>query len=356
MVRNENVIDETYAPASSDSQKDCNISIDGGIWEEMYIKRGGYGQSGMYDSKRSMYGVSTCMLFSNVKNLTLTNMKFKHTAGFSVQIGNAENVYIENIEFIECFADGLHINGNTSKIFIKHIAGQVGDDLLALNMYDWQNSSINFGPMDTVWCEDAELSEDSGYKAIRIEPGVYEFKDGSSVDCSANNIVLKNIRGIKTYKLYLQTAPYDIKNPEIIIPGSGNNIYFEDISVDLTGPIDEFEIYKKSDSVTGSIAAFEIGSNIKNIFFENINVNLYREKFPMSFIAAVGPKSVLHGTSETFDPYVKCTVDCIQFKNITVNGSKVKNINEYVKEITFDRLYDSDYSSGYGKINKIIHE
>jgi len=74
MIRNENVIDETEAPCSCQCKKDSNLSIEGGIWEEMRDRRGGYGRSGMYDENRSMYGVSTCMLFSNVSDLTLTNI------------------------------------------------------------------------------------------------------------------------------------------------------------------------------------------------------------------------------------------------------------------------------------------
>jgi hypothetical protein len=42
-------------------------------------------------------------------------------------------------------------------------------------MYDWQNSSVNFGPMHTVLCEDLVLSADSRYKALRIEPGMYRY-------------------------------------------------------------------------------------------------------------------------------------------------------------------------------------
>lgn len=176
LMRNETTKDGTHMPIK-DENKNFNISINGGTWEESYRERIGYGNSGMYDKNRSFYGVSTFMFFNNMKNLTLTNMKFAHTAGFSVQTGDIEDVYIENIEFESCYADGIHINGNTKNTVTKNIKGQVGDDLVALNMYDWQNSSVNFGPLDTVLCENLELYENSRYKAIRIQPGIYYYDD-----------------------------------------------------------------------------------------------------------------------------------------------------------------------------------
>ena len=142
------------------------------------------------------------MFFNQVENLTLTNMTFVHTAGFSVQVGNACNVVFENILFEQCFADGLHVNGNITNLLIRNIAGQVGDDLVALNMYDWQNSSVDFGPISNVLCENLYLSPESRYKAFRISPGIYHYRDGSTVDCSLNKAIIRNVKGIHTFKMY----------------------------------------------------------------------------------------------------------------------------------------------------------
>ena len=135
MLRNENTMDGTKKPING-MNKDINISVSGGRWEESHCHRAGYGQSGMYDEERSYFGVSACMFFNNMKNLSLKNMTFAHTAGFAVQTGDIKNAVFENIEFEECYADGLHINGNTENITVRNIKGEVGDDLVALNMYD----------------------------------------------------------------------------------------------------------------------------------------------------------------------------------------------------------------------------
>ena len=355
MLRNENVVDETYAPCPKDKEKDFNISIEGGIWQDYMTVRGVYGTNSVFDIFDTFHGIYTAMLFSNVENVSLKNMKFINSAGFSVQVGNAKNLCFENIKFEKCGADGLHINGNTENVYINHVSGQVGDDIVALNMWDWDNSSINFGPTRNVWCEDVELSADSPYKAIRILPAVYEYENYDDVDCSLENVVFKNIRGINNFKLYLQTTRYKVNEPEPGKVGSGDNIYFEDISIDLSEPIDKFEPYMKSDPVNGAIAGFEFGANIKNISFENIRVSMYRDKFPESYLAVFGPKSfVTHDGYEAFDPYVSCRVENLYLKDIRINDKKVSDVENYVKEIVFDRIYDSDLASGKGEIANII--
>ena len=98
--------------------------------------------------------------------------------------------------------------GNVRNVLARNLRGDVGDDLVALNFYDWQNSSVNFGPGDTVLCENLRLR--SGYPAVRLQPAVYRYADGSKVDCALRNILIRNVRGINCFKMYLQTAPYTI--------------------------------------------------------------------------------------------------------------------------------------------------
>ena len=355
MLRNESTADGTYAPVNA--PRDYNISIEGGLWEDWCPYRMGYGNSGMYDSKRSFFGVSTLMLFNNLNNLTLKNMTFKNCGGFAVQLGDISQVIIENITFVECYADGIHVNGNTESIHIKNVRGEVGDDLVALNMFDWQDSSINFGPCNNVICEDLELSKSSNYKALRIEPGIYTYKSGEQVDCALTNAIIRRVVGIKTFKLYCQTPPYAPEiGPEPADVGSGDNIFFEDISVDLDAPIDPLDEYLNSHPVKGTIAAFELGLNAKNIYFKNIDVTLHKENYPFSYFICIGPKSVrFKDGREVFDPYFSSTVQNVHLEGITVNGEKPKDISPYVKEIVFDKLYEDIPSSGKGKINNIIY-
>lgn len=362
MLRNASTADGTHMPIKSDV-RDVNISIHGGRWEESWRERKGYGASGMYDMERSFYGVSTLMLFNNMDHLTLTDMTFAHTAAFSVQMGDIKNVHCENIEFVKCYADGLHINGNTENLITRNIYGHVGDDLVALNLYDWQNSSINFGPMKTVLCEGLDLSADSHYKAMRIEPGTYYYDDGTSVDCALTDAIISQVRGVRTFKMYYQTPPYNTvtEQPERGDVGSGDYLFFEDIDVDLLAPVDNMSEYTTSHPIKGTMAPFEINSNIGHISFERVNLKIY-DKYPMSRLVAVGPKSVRWDAAvkgdaqvEVFDPYLSSTVGEMIISDVTINGVKPEDITPYVKEIQFDNLYPDVPSSGKGKIEKLTY-
>lgn len=354
MLRNSSTADGTHRPIDG-INKDSNISIDGGTWEESRTKRMGYGSSGKYDEERSFFGVSTLFFFNNMENLTVTNAVFAHTAGFAVQAGDIKNAVFEHIRFESCYADGLHINGNTENLICRDIKGEVGDDLVALNVYDWQNSSVDFGPMNTVLCEDLELSESSGYKALRIEPGRYYFDDGSEVDCALNDAVIKNVRGIRTFKLYYQTPGYNIgQPPERGAVGSADNLFFEDAIIDLSVPIDAFGPYIESDPVRGSFAAFELGANIGYLCLENIDLTLYKEKYPYSYLVCCGPKSARFDNYEVFDPYLSSKIGILELKNITVNGKRASNADGIVKEVAFDDINQDGHSTARGEIGQII--
>lgn len=354
LIRNENNENGTYSRETFKTP-DTNIYISGGVWEEERDTKGGYGTSGMYDENRSYYGVSTCMFFNNVENLILENLLISHAGGFSIQMGNVKNVVVQDIEFKKCFADGVHVNGNTENLYINNIKGQVGDDLVAFNMYDWQDSSVDFGPIKTVWCENLDLSWDSRYKALRILPGIYYYADGSTVDCSLNDAVIKNVKGVKTFKLYFQTPCYNVdEKREPGDTGTGDNIYFEDILIDLDEPADKLQNYVGSDPVTGSMAAFELGSNIGNLYFENINVTLYKDKYPMSFFLCVGPKSSRLGKKEFFNPEINSKIKNVYLKNVSVNSGNTENAKKYIHAIKFDDIYGDGTATGKGVIENII--
>ena len=359
MLRNEHTKDGTHFPIASDG-KDRNISIHGGRWEESRIKRAGYGASGRYtpfkegETKRPFYGISTCMLFNNMEGLSLSSLTFANTAGFAVQIGDVENAVMEHISFVSCYADGLHVNGNSRNLFISDISGEVGDDLVALNAYDWQDSSVNFGEIRNAVCEHLSLSRSSRYKAIRIEPGVYRYDDGSTVDCGIVDTVFKDVQGIRTFKLYLQTPPYLLgETPEWGKTGSVENLFFEDIAIDLTAPIDNFGPYKAQDSVRGHFAAFELGAQIGSIFFENIRLTLHREEWKYSYLVCIGPKSSCVNGKECFDPYLSSHAKALHFKDISVNGEAVRDILPLIHEIEFCDVNGDGFSTAKGTVEHI---
>jgi len=350
LLRNARSCDGTHKPITGEA--DETIGIYGGRWEDWAPKRLGYGATGKFDAARSAYGVSTLFLFNNLKGFVLKDATFVRTGGFAVQIGDVDGATMENIRFVQCWADGLHVNGNTRNVLIRDVKGEVGDDLVALNAYDWLNSSVDFGSIDTLLCEDLELAASSPYKAIRIQPGIYTYDDGTQVDCAVRNVVMSKVRGVNNFKMYLQTPAYDLaEGPERGAPGSGGNLWFEDIVIDLNGPIDRFDEYVKGDAVRGHFGAFEFGSNLTDVHFRDIDIRFYADRYPLSHLATVGPKSIrAWGGKEVFDPYVSCDVGVVALENIRLNGVAP---TELVHATVFENVNGDGRSSGRGRIGKI---
>lgn len=364
LLRNANTPDGTLAPIQP-GRRDDNIAIVGGRWEDNCTSRAGYGVSGRYDmGPRKVgrhYGVSALFYFGNVNHLTIRDATFFHCGGFAVQIGDADAICLERIRFDRCFADGLHMNGNVSRVKVRGVCGQVGDDLVALNAYDWLDSSVNFGPQRYILCEDLELvrhPDVSAYPALRILPGKYRYADGTVVDCAISDVIFRRVKGITTYKMYMQTPCYAIgSDPEWGDVGSGGNLFFSDLEIDLDAPIDNVGQYATQEAPRGHFAAFEFGANLSLVHFKNVDVTFHADKWPLTHLIQVGPKSCLipdkdgrSGKKEIFDPYVSCRVGKVVLENVRTRGVVPKDL---VYASSFDDINKDGRSTGRGIIDKI---
>ena len=353
LLRNEHLSDGSYRKIDG-SSADENISVIGGIWEDTdTVWRF---RHGLYDKENSMPGISACMCFTNIRNLTVSDLKIIRAGGFGIQIGNTADAVIENITFENTVADGVHINGNTKNVIVRNILGSVGDDLVAFNAYDWSASSVCFGPIENLLCENVTLLPEGRYKAIRILPGKYFYSDGSISDCYIKDVIIKGVRGVNTFKFYFQTPPFKIgENAEGGESGWGDNLFIEDVELDLYKPIDAFDEYLSADETLGTFAAFEFGSQFGRVELSDIKLSLYKDKFPSSYLASIGPKSIRRDGKEIFDPYINSFVDELILDGVTVNGEKVssENSGKYIKEISFVNLYgerDETYNGVFEKI------
>jgi hypothetical protein len=177
------------------------------------------------------------------------------------------------------------------------------------------------------------------------------------VDCSLRDAVIRGVRGIKTFKMYFQTPRYRIGElPEWGDVGSADDIFFEDITVDLDAPIDRMQPYMQSDSLRGTFAAFELGANIGRIRLENIDLTLHREQFPLSRLLCIGPKSVRRDDLEIFDPYLSSCARRVELADIRVNGVRISEAGDLVKEIAFEDINGDGHSTARGVIGEIVVE
>lgn len=360
MLRNENAPDGTLAPIRGVA-RDSNVAVVGGRWEDWTRRRRGYGGTGRFDmGERKVgrhFGVSTLFYFGNCDDVTVRDVTFAHTGGFAVQTGDGRRHGFENVRFESCYADGLHLNGNLSEVHVKDVRGKVGDDLVALNAYDWLNSSVNFGPQRNVLCEDLELvlENGAGYPAIRIQPAKFKYADGSVVDCAISDVIFRRVKGIMTFKMYLQTPRYRIgTTPEWSEVGSGGNLFFEDVDIDLRSPIDNMGQYRDSEPVRGHFGAFEFGANLSSVHFRNVGIAFHLDRYPLAHLAMVGPKSCFFPDKdggpgmEIFDPYVSCRVGTVTVEGLKVRG---KAPDELVRATVFDDVNRDGRSSGRGTID-----
>lgn len=359
LLRNKNVIIGSDVKIADDAPVDDDITVCGGVWAEENVERLGYGASGCFDENDSFKGVSTCFLFSGVNNLTLKNIVFRSTAGFACQIGRINGFLIENIVFENCFADGLHVNGGVRNGVIKNLSGYTEDDLIALNAYDWDNSTINFGCIENIVVDGVKsVNGASAHKSFRIQPGVYPYKNGEKEDCYIKNLTVRNVSGVTTFKMYLQTPAYTELPEKNVGVGRIENVCFENITADTTSPLDKQPNYLNGDRVAGNFATFEIGSNLKNMRLCNVSVKLDKQKYPCSYLITVGPKSqfIKEKHLELFDPYVFATAENITYDKIFINGEEIDDLSPFIKQVEFDNLYPSALPFGKGKIISVSKE
>ncbi|MBQ8817605.1 MAG: hypothetical protein IJZ83_03445 [Clostridia bacterium] len=348
MMCNKHIHDGTRAPIDT-SDRDMNISIHGGNWEESCTVRGKRRLNAEHG--KNFKGVQTCMLFNNLDHLTITDVTFAHATSFCVQIGDLTDGVFENFNFISCYADGLHVNGNCENLYVKNFRGHVGDDLVALNMYDWIGSSINYGPANNIYCENIISAPDSKAKMMRLQPGIFKFENGTLIDCSLTNVYVKHARGIFEYKLYFQSPRYRLgEKPEGEGAGSADNIFFEDIEIIAQRPWYPDE----SDEKRGHFGMFFSNSNVGYLSLKNIQYTTTPSISSKTHLIAIGPMSCHRDDKEVFDPYVSATLDILELEDIFVNGKRATEITDLIKIIEFDNVNEDGFSSGKGKVNHII--
>jgi hypothetical protein len=346
MLRNEHCADGTFQPVDR-GNRDRNICIHGGCWEECATEHGErrYGESSL-----GFGGVQTCMLFNNVEGISVTELTFSHVMSFCMQIGDVSDGVFEDITFVSCYGDGLHINGRSENLSVRRLKGQVGDDMVALNMYDWLGSSVNYGYGRSIFIEDIHSYDDSGCKAMRLLSGRHPYADGSDVMCSIEDVYIRNVKGIFEYKLYLQTPPYVIgEKPEGLGMGIIDRVFFENIDV-----VCQRAPYLNDSDDTGHFGMFFFNSAVGLVSLESIRFTLKDDENGLLHPIAVGPMSLRRGDVEVFDPYASGSIDTLVLNGVSVNGETVNDPDTIIKTVCFNDVNRDGNSSGRGSIKSII--
>ena len=360
IIRNENIINADFKRAVHENF-DTDISVDGGIWD------GGL-KAGDGEDKRLKIGPGpqckgdlSIMIFVNIENLVLGNAEFKNGGiNYGVQLGSVKGFHISNLTYIGYGRDGVHVNGPASYGEICNLYGKdMGDDMVALNAWDWDTSAVTFGTIEYIYVHENQSSNNES----RLLPG-RKMYDEDYVDCDIKNCILEKLSGIYTFKIYCQP---NIFNAEIdgyhdVSGAVGNisNVWFYDIDVD--------ENKSKGFHDLPVNGVFDICADCHDLHFENIRVHANRADLEKAGIklVSVGPLSAVwtNGSEnpddwgEVFDPDAICHVDDIYFKNITFKDGKADAREDLTKEIKM--TINPDYprtkpkgGTGYGVLGNV---
>lgn len=353
MVRNRNMIPGGHA-YTEQAEPDENITIDGGIWAAPDNDRL------MMDKYQTIKGGFAQLAFSNVRNVNITNAVFSRGTSFAVMISNCTGFFVDNIGFDNFGKDGIHINGPARYGMISNLGGEgLGDDMVALNAWDWYASSVTMGDIEDVIVENVQGDNNE----IRLLAGRKIYPNGRKHDCDIRRVVFENISGIYTYKMYYQ--PYYLNvaygkgfdSAETV--GNMEDIWFENITVP-----------KIKDSGFNNIpvyGVFDILTDGRNLNFANIAFEQTLTELDSMNIKLinVGPISATFKYTDDkanwgdyFEPDMCCTVEDINLENVVFAGEKITEAEKLVKE-THQTIND-DYpntlpqgGTGYGKINKV---
>ena len=354
LARNENVISGT--DRVPEFNPDTNISIQGGIWQTT-----GPGK-GYTDKEATINGCYSCIILSNVEQVHVSDLTVTDCSNYGVQICNCKSYIIEDLFFDNHHKDGVHVNGPADYGVVRRLSGdKMGDDMVALNAWDWIGSSFTFGSIEHLIVEDVQSTNNE----IRLLPGQKLFQD-SKVDCDIRDCVLENISGIYTFKLYgqpnianvyINSKLHDVSGT----PGTIENVYFKNISFVEVSPSGLNGLPVKS--------MFDICADCNNLYFEDINVNNTIDECNAMDVKliAVGPLSATwknksenpEDWGEVFDPDAICHADNLYLKNIYFAGEKVTDNALLTREVKM--TINPDYpnttpkgGTGYGTIGRVI--
>lgn len=375
MVRNEHVIDGRFDQFPADYE-DHDILVEGGIWEQSKyaycpwddqpamrsfakLRFDGSALPAGENAHNVLLGV---FLLSNARNFTVRDLVIREGSFYGVLVAGGSHFILENITFQNHYKDGLHINGPSSYGYIRNISGETGDDVIALNAWDWATSAVSFGAIDHMDIADVVCD----HREVRLLPGRKVFLNGNRTECPITNCSFQNIQGVYCFKMYQQ--PYwlndfrDYKDKSEIA-GVIENVAFRNIAL---GQLTEEGL--------GEIkieAIFEVCADCTNLSLENVALNVPLQEVLDAGVqlVKVGPKSSTckRGYTdpsqwcELFDTDLICTVDNLQLRNISFAGTPCREQEKLVSTVRLTP--NPDYpnttpkgGTGYGILKTVVIE
>lgn len=360
LVRNQSIANAASRRAVHEDF-DTDISVEGGIWDGSLPENAGEESRLGTGMTPEFKGALAIMIFVNIENLVISDAEFVNGGiCYGVQLGNIRHFRISGLKYMGYGRDGVHVNGPAAYGEICNLRGQdLGDDIIALNAWDWDTSAITFGTIEKMYVHDNRTSNNE----LRLLPGRKMYED-DFVDCHVRDCILERLSGIYTFKLYCQpnifNAEIDGYHDASGTVGNIYNVWFSDIDIDCN----------RSDGFHGLPinGIFDICADCHDLHFCDIRIPLSSadiERAGMRFVS-VGPLSAVwkNGSDnpedwgEVFDPDAVCHAEDLYFDNICFADGVAKYREDLVREITMtiNPHYPATTprgGTGYGKIGRI---
>lgn len=309
------------------SEKDSNITIQGGIWNGNYynpeIPRGAQSKGD------SINGLVGCFRFHGVDNLIVRDAILYKPATYAIAASNVSHVLYENI-IVDVGPDplinndGLHIDGNSQYGVIRNCIINSHDDGIGLNADDlylrWFDrdgthsdkafySEAAAGPISDILIEDITLN--STLFGIRILSGK------SRVD----RITIRNVKGFtRGYAVVVDNYQHDPSIVTFAGPGNIGTLNFEDIDVAIH-PDEKIKMPNES--------CINISANVEQLIFKNIKRKYFECSEPTIFIKGI---NTVIGSMEvdgyySYDTTKNSTVSHILVEGAVINQLSISNVS-----------------------------
>ena len=330
MARNATLEDGCGAPLRG--PRDSDILVEGGIWEDAP-------RSGLPDdedpvlrrflSHNLILGV---LFFCGADRVTIRDLTVRRSEEYAILLAGCSDFTVRGIAFEDQKKDGVHVNGPAERGAIEDVHGLCGDDIVALNAWDWDSSAVSFGPIRDISVRRVRCQRGE----IRLLPGRKTYPDGAKIECPIERCAFEDVEGVYTFKLYQQPNCFNAERAvpdRSDIPGEISDVSFDGVRLDCAADQGFGEI--RPDGL------FEMGADCRNIRIRNVSLG-----FPASVYAerggalvTVGPKSSTwtRGFSdparwaELFDPDLICTAENISFENIRFAGQRCEDSAQLIR-------------------------
>jgi hypothetical protein len=299
MIRNRSVYASTHSPESRHPDPDTDIIIRGGIWTTLATSpsESNGNERGRADERDSAPGAHGVILIHNATRVEIRELEIRESRPFGIHLGNTEHFTVEKIQYSDHRRDGIHLDGPVRYGVIRDIRGDTGDDMVALNAWDWHQYSATFGPISHILVDGVECTRADSHASLRLLPGYKMYADGSRVACPVEHCVLKNIRGIRNFKIYDQPNLEDGGTTDYSDPvGDVLDIHLTDLFLQAEA------IESDPDRTFLFHGVIEVAANAKNLSIHRVVIACESPRLPDGYcLLSVGPLSATFRRDKT-DP------------------------------------------------------